>query len=99
MIYARNQISVSASSAGIYKSDATFTMPEGEPASKLTVRTYDNDVVVEVSETFPPTFSGDIDSEMELTKGFESLVFVTPVTAFRFRAISGAARVTFRAYG
>jgi hypothetical protein len=99
MIYARNQITVPNGGPGLFRSDATFTMPEGEPAIKLTCRTYDNDVVVEVTETFPPVFTGDVDAEMELAKGFESLVFATPITAFRFRCAAGTARVTFRAYG
>lgn len=99
MIYARNQYTVPVGKPGVYGRDATFFLPNDQPASKLTVRTYNEDVVVEVSETSPATFSGDIDAEMELKKGFESLVFVTPITGFRFRSLTGIGVVSFRAYG
>lgn len=99
MIYARNQMAIAASGAGSYLSANAFTLPEGEPAYKLTIRSYDNDTIVEVSEEFPATFTGDIDSEFLAPKGFNSFVFVTPITAFRFRGNNGSSRIDFISYG
>lgn len=99
MVYARNQVVISVSGGGSYLPANTYTLPEGEEAEKLSVRVYDNDVIMEVSETNPPTFTGDIDSEFLAPKGFSSFVFVTAITGFRVKANSGNARIDFIAYG
>lgn len=99
MIYARNDFDVPAGSPGTYSFGATFTLDPERTASKLTVRVREFDVILEVSETQPPVFTGDIDAEIKLRKGFESRTFVTPITGFRFRGDGGIANIDFTAYG
>jgi hypothetical protein len=97
MIWARNSIAVAQGGSGIYTSDNTFKFPE--PAQKVTLRVFNNDVIIEASETDPPVFEGTITDEMVVEKGFDSLVFAQDIYGLRVRCPTGSAIINIRAYG
>lgn len=96
MFYARNAQEVGVS----YKGGATYLLPKGQGALKLTVRVKEAPVILQVTDEYEQFWGSDLTTETLLDLGLESLVFVTPITAWRFRTYeSGLATVHFRAYG
>jgi len=96
MIFARRKIALGSS----YAKNATFKFGKENPVWKLTVACTD-EVVMQISESYPPTFPGaeDITKDVELDKGTHSLSFVNEVHGIRFRASNVAAVISFRCYG
>lgn len=96
MIYAGNELSVGPG----FIAGATFTLQVGQVAQKLTIEVLDNDILLEVTDDERSAFSGGVDQLMLLRKGFNSRVFPSPITGWRFKTYKNAAsaRVTFTAY-
>lgn len=94
MFYARNAQEVGTSFTNPY------LLPLGVGAEKLTVRVREGSVLLQVTEERQQYFENDTETETVLDLGVHSLVFVTPITGWRFRLYEGAkAAVDFRAYG
>lgn len=101
MIFARIELVVPYSDSGNYGDPYSFRLPEGESAEKLTIFSLDADAVVQVREddgAFPLEAAT---TEQAAYRGFQSFVYVTPITGFRFRCkeVGKTTRITFTAYG
>lgn len=94
MIFGRRQIALTTS----YQPSATYEFGPDSPVWKLTVAT-SADILLQVSERYPPVFENAFDTEVELDKGTHSLAFVNEVHGIRFRAADLAAVISFRCYG
>lgn len=94
MIFGRRDLALGNS----YSKDRTFEFSEQDPVWKITVACT-SDVIMEVSERYPPTFVGSMDTEVELEKGTHSISFVNEVHGIRFKAGGVSSVISFRVYG
>lgn len=103
MILARLEIVVPYGGVGVYTPDATFRLPDGEYVEKLTIIARDTDAVVQVREgDSDAPFPIDVQTtEQKIDRGFQSFVFPSPITGFRFRGyvVGQTTRISFTAYG
>lgn len=101
-VFAVLEIVVPYSDVGQYTDAATFRLPTGLTAEKLTIISRDADAVVQVKEDPDGAFPPDAQrSEQKVDRGFQSFVYVTPIAGFRFRCyeVGKTTRITFTAYG
>lgn len=101
MIFSRVEIIVPYSPVGIYDDQYSFRLPRGLTAEKLTIVSRDANAVVQIREgdgAFPPEVET---TEQAIDRGFQSFVYVTPITGFRFRCrdVGKTTRISFAAYG
>lgn len=94
MIFAQNRQNVGS------QWTAPYALPRDVVALKLSIRVRDVPVILQVSEDVEQFFRDDLSETSQLLdRGFHSLIFVSPITAWRFKAESLPTTIDFTAYG
>lgn len=95
MVFAKNRVAVTPN----YSEVATYRLERENRVAKLSIFVRDSPVILQVTEGVEQYFDLASETEILLEEGFHSRSFVTPISAWRFKAETVATTVDFVAYG